>query len=1303
MSQATDIFRNTIKRDGVSQRQRKTHALDPSSIKIDERTLEDFLVFAQDFSKQVYFYNLSDQQESDWQDFWNCDPTIVIAAVEKTNPLPLKKAYERILQSDVRSEYGLHQLFQTLLRIARQIDFWYANLQERSKFKTELKRLIEANFKTFISLIFSYEKGAKSLFSAYTGPLAADYEGFAGIWNFSVGARDDIEANISLFQPIVEIGSDEPVACIKDFSEAERLKAAYQRLTELLTSTYNVYFQIIRISPAYFQDSLTRKDHPPHLALFIAFLKLYQKVQDDLNGLTAKHLDFFYKDVLGLKTKEAVPDKVHLFFELAKNVPEHELLAQIRFKAGKDKTGKNLFYTLDKNAVLSTAKVESLRTVFLQIADDNSTLRKVENIHVAPVANSADSLGAAIKDKENPSWATLGSDQMPKAALGFAIASQELLLSEGTRTITIKIYTNPAPPSIITPQHLFDVFLSGKKEWININVSKDKLKIEIQPDATPSYIQITFTLEADAPAVLPFNSKALKEDLGTTLPVMKILLHQPTNVDKDTNYYYEQLRRLKIDHIELTVDVKDMQQVVAFNDEGAVDTKKPFMPFGSSPKVGSSFYVGNVEAFQKKLDSVSLQLNWSQVPNVFNSYYAGYETPSMDHDSFTVKVATIGQGQEFKQTPVANIFNPPHADSPAASGDLTDRIVTFIVQKANCNLAHLLSAEKVALYGQDDKEGFLRLDLQRDFEHDQFQNALTRQMLAAAKFPTKIIGAYYLKSGSPFKATSTTSQTDIDASSVIIPQAPYIPVLKSITLSYISTSDTNNSADGLIFLHLHPFANTYQQFQTAKDSPLEQFKAPKFKAINNAFLLPQFTTIQQDPEDHEEVKTNGSSVRVSGPPKKMVALKTGVVKTSYLPVSPDATNTLEQGALLIGLSQLEPLQSLLLLFQVSENSANAELDKAKLRWHYLANNIWHNFEEYQVASDTTDQLTTSGIVELSIPNDINKNNTILPADFHWLKVSVTRNAGAVSQLINVHTQAARATFQNNGNDPAHFATPLAAQTIGKLDAADSALKAINQPYESFGGLPAEAPLSFYTRISERLRHKGRAITLFDYERLILETFPTVYKVKCINHTDDLYQLHPGHVLISVVPDFTKLKAVDRLQPKVTLAKLEEIKRYLEERNTAFVCNADATLHVMNPEYQKITVDFEVKFMPEVSAIDFHVRKLREEIIRFLSPWAYEDGAEINFGGKMYKSSILNFVEEQPYVDYVAHFKMMRFGSTQDLSEIEADTPRSILVPAAEDEKIIIRPILIEGYCPVENLQQGKTLGYLTLEETKINN
>src|SRR6185436_2558895 len=56
----------------------------------------------------------------------------------------------------------------------------------------------------------------------------------------------------------------------------------------------------------------------PHLALFLTFLRLYEKPQAVLNQFAGRHLDFFYEDVLRLTRKPAVPDTAHVVLELKK-------------------------------------------------------------------------------------------------------------------------------------------------------------------------------------------------------------------------------------------------------------------------------------------------------------------------------------------------------------------------------------------------------------------------------------------------------------------------------------------------------------------------------------------------------------------------------------------------------------------------------------------------------------------------------------------------------------------------------------------------------------------------------------------------------------------------------------------------------------------------------------------------------------------------------------------------------------------------------------------------------------------------
>ncbi len=214
----------------------------------------------------------------------------------------------------------------------------------------------------------------------------------------------------------------------------------------------------------------------------------------------------------------------------------------------------------------------------------------------------------------------------------------------------------------------------------------------------------------------------------------------------------------------------------------------------------------------------------------------------------------------------------------------------------------------------------------------------------------------------------------------------------------------------------------------------------------------------------------------------------------------------------------------------------------------------------------------------------------------------------------------------------------------------------------------ESEDAFSTRVSERLRHKNRCITAWDYERIILEAFPGVHKVKCIPHantvtvTRENCWLAPGNVLIVVIPDLKNKNARDPFQPKVDADLISRITAYVQER-----AGMQVRVHVKNPSYQKIQLDFKVEFHTGYE-FNYYSQALNQALIRFLSPWAYEADREISFGGKVYRSVLLDFVEELDYVDYVTDFRMYSCTGTtsifQDLREVQPEAPDAILVSAA---------------------------------------
>ena len=385
----------------------------------------------------------------------------------------------------------------------------------------------------------------------------------------------------------------------------------------------------------------------------------------------------------------------------------------------------------------------------------------------------------------------------------------------------------------------------------------------------------------------------------------------------------------------------------------------------------------------------------------------------------------------------------------------------------------------------------------------------------------------------------------------------------------------------------------------------------------------------------------------------------------------------------IGVTGLIPPQNLSLLFQVADGTANPLALKPDPHLHlsYLSNNEWVAFKDNEV-EDYTEGLLKSGIITLAMPSAAGNTNTLLAPGQHWIRIAVSDGADAVCRLLMVAAQALLTSFTDRENDPAFSATVLPSGTISKPERPDAAIKKISQPFDSFGGRAAEIPEAFYTRVSERLRHKDRAITLWDYEHLVLEAFPDIYRVKCLNHTqyeptesgEGIYrELAPGNVTIITIPDKQFHNQQDPLRPYTSLGTLQEIDAFLKARVSCFV-----RLHVRNPQFEEVNVNFKLKLFDGFDEA-FYTNLLKEAITRFLSPWAFPGGESPSFGGKIYKSVLIDFVEEQAYVDYVTDFEMFHtiegVQGTKDLNEIEGSRAVSILVsvPAGKHGITVIHP------------------------------
>jgi len=1233
MAEDNCTYRNPLKRDGVSQKQRVPGALDPDYVNVDERSLADLLRFVNQYAKLLQYYKVDGTPDGDWGPFFEKDVTSIMVMLTDENPAAfincLQEA-EAIIKDDYATFREIRRAFKTLFDIsatlAVEIDHWYRQSVKEFGFHSHLERVIISELRPSLIKLTGFYKGALTgtpllieNFVAGEEKCGRELLSFPELSNHTLDklwidhGMADADENITTWPSFYNvIGSDTSVYKTDSTAIKARVREAFPVIRDLVRSFIGAIQTTKQRIPEFVEQTLASfSAHEPHMGLLLTFFKLFTRAQDQINSITGRHLNFYYEKVLQLVRHDAIPDQVHLILELAKHVDSHKIDKGTLFKAGKDILGKELLYRANEEVVLNKAKVLQLKSLFIDKSDQH-------RIYGKPVANSEDGLG---KELDNPSagWKAFGETQllnidddgnkeykspeevtMQFSSVGFAIASPLLDLAEGDRIITMEVAVandTVGPGSVeltegVEYSDLLRFYLTGPEGWINLQ--------EFETTPTVKRNGSTYIIELpvirEVPSICGYNEEMHGTGYQTTHPIIKVVLANNRNTGI---YAYHFLRNKRVDRLEISVTVNGLKNLVIQNELGTLDPAKPFQPFGPAPTVGSAFYVGSREVFSKHLDSISVVVEWHDYPNERLSNYYNYDatgtltgakatnrTPLADSDfKADLEILDNGSWQPVKSS--INIFpaqlsNRFNLINKAWSGTGADDDTN------NFAIGWAPALDSFSEFNVNLNRGFLRLVLsvpQNAFGHKIYPRLLMQQL-----------------------------QENGD-----IPVEPYTPKINSITLNYSASIEMNergeqtNSGEDQLY-HLYPFG-TCKVFEGNKH-------------LDELYVLPKFSHAGELGEiDHE-------------------------------------------GEFYIGIYALQPPQQISLLIKMAEGSGNPSLNPPEINWFYLSASGWISFKNEDILVDGTNGLLDTGILRFNIPEQATSETTLLPGECHWIKAAVNQNAGALSRIIDLHSQVLSASFLDQNNAPEFLSNALPAGTISKLKQKQSQVKNIQQPYASENGKIAEQDREYYRRVSERLRHKDRGISVRDYERIVLQEFPSVYKAKCINHT--VYDLEmngtkmdaefaPGYVTLVVVPDLSNKNAFNQLEPRVSLDLIKQISCFLKKKISLF---AAENISVINPYFEQVQLVFNVVFTAGKDE-GYYRKKLVEDITAFLSSWAFEESEDILFGGSMHKSVILNYVEEQPYVDYVTDFKMNHLiegkSIKQNTDEIFTSQARSVLV------------------------------------------
>ena len=307
----------------------------------------------------------------------------------------------------------------------------------------------------------------------------------------------------------------------------------------------------------------------------------------------------------------------------------------------------------------------------------------------------------------------------------------------------------------------------------------------------------------------------------------------------------------------------------------------------------------------------------------------------------------------------------------------------------------------------------------------------------------------------------------------------------------------------------------------------------------------------------------------------------------------------------------------------------------KPRWLYLSEDVWILFKEESIVVDGTNGCTQSGIIVFDLPSRATQNNTHMTPGLIWIKACFLNDIETLPTIMGVYVQAMRASriLDKNGV----FSTPvLPERSIQDFQVPIEGIENVVQPFKTFSGRQYENHQAFYRRVSERLRHKNRAVSAWDYERLVLERFPEIFRVQCLNHTvkQAPTSVRPGHVTLVVIAKATNM-SLDKL-PLACASLLAEITSYIRSVSAPFI-----RFNVINPVYEDMKVSITVRFKPGYER-GLYLHTLQQDLRNFLSPWLLDPSKGIQLGGTMPTSHVIDFINNRPYIEGIGNFSILKY-------------------------------------------------------------
>lgn len=853
----------------------------------------------------------------------------------------------------------------------------------------------------------------------------------------------------------------------------------------------------------------------------------------------------------------------------------------------------------------ATTNIESLRQIVAEIKPGNDVLKS------AAEESAWHPFGYETDLKEN----SLRFDDF-----GLYIESSVFNMSEGNRSISLDIQFAEIDWDVL--ERFIDISstlndewkipfafkLSSEKEWLNVNWRNKIPELDIESRS----IKLTLELEPAQAAVTAPGEKFPEPDLYGREALLMIRLDPPTEVVGDDAFYvFKSLAHsLRISKIGIEVNVNDISEFLAENQDDNIDVTSPFEPFGRDPGPGAYLSIAHPEICLKPLDELRLEFNWLRLPSDLEERYNNYFAKMGKFDSL---IHPNCKPEDFTAT--------AKAVTGARTKVLAQNTKAILENEQTIDLSELPFLE--AKFSKEEIEKwtnikhwprYFRLNYDANWypeeEYDKasrrLSNAISQASLelsrASSAFAVAPEGTIDGNPGSKKNKDWYEEAADaMDALSLISLEAPYVPSASSVKIGYTARIEialqewSENETQLANLFHRLPFG--IKDLPQGNGMPLQMF--------------PVFTN---------------------------------------------------EGSLMVGLNNMEAGKSVSLLMKVQEGSGDPDTVPPSIKWWYFAQSGWTQFPARLIIEDQTNGLVETGLLRLTMPDDAIPASIELPGNMFWLMATVEKGSKGFPKFSNIHLHVVEVKLDDDkGAIGQNNAWYLPSQSIVGFEGKVDGIENLSQPYASSNGIPPENDEDFAQRVSERLRHKGRALTSWDYEHLCLQKFHNIYAVKTIQSMPG-FNRRPGRVDLIVVPDLRHREFADPYQPKFGFGELNAISDFANRLSSPF-----ASVKAKNPSYRPVLVDAKINFKKGVSA-SMGKYLVHDRLKRFLAPWAFDTATPMAFGGRLYVSQIVEILQAEPYIDYIGKTRLFVTDDNGKYIEAEsADSDGGAYIEADSDD------------------------------------